>query len=164
MSGLTPETTGPDPIRALVVHEALSRAVAGDPHGGGMLLVPMLEEGRRSTWGLCCMLATAAMSLGEQQADGGMWVLEVENSATGESGTPEDMPPEVAFASRFAVAYANGDMDTAYAHFAALSADVDTDAGEIRVIDGVLALFLMATATARALVDEQRNNPTQDKD
>ncbi|MFF0092767.1 hypothetical protein ACFYSF_22780 [Streptomyces canus] len=151
----------------LIVEEALLRAINGDGHGGGMLLVPLIEESRFSCFALCAMLATAAKA-GMDHLDTAsglsMVVLQVEDVETGESASVDDLPPDVVFAARFTAAWVNEDRETAQALFDALAADTDTDAGMCRLIDGVLALYGMAIATTRALVQAERDNPDQRKD
>ncbi|MER5697887.1 hypothetical protein ACWDBO_37335 [Streptomyces mirabilis] len=156
--GSEPGATAP-----MLVEEALNRALAGDPYSGGMLLVPLIEDSHRECFALCAMLATTCTYGTEPQGPDGMFVLEVEDVLTGEAGRPEDLPPDAQFAAEFVTAWANKDEVAARALFDALAADTDTEAGVGRVVDGVLALYGMAIASVRALIEE-RINPTQRED
>ncbi|WP_306966322.1 hypothetical protein [Streptomyces afghaniensis] len=153
--GSEPTATAP-----LLVEEALNRALAGDLHGGGMLLVPLIEDSPRECFALCAMLAVTCTHGLEREPDG-MFALQVEDVLTGEPGRPEDLPPVAQFAAQFVTAWANEDQDAAQALFDALAADAGTDAGMGRVVDGVIALYGMAIASMRALIEEQRTNPNQ---
>ncbi|MFJ1606962.1 hypothetical protein ACIOHS_26865 [Streptomyces sp. NPDC088253] len=158
--GTEPTATAP-----MLVHEALNRALAGDTYGGGMLLVPLIEDSHRECFALCVMLATACTHGLEPQGPDGMFVLAVEDVLTGEPGRAEDLPPDAQFAAQFVTALANRDEDGARALFDALAADTTTEAGIGQIVDGVLALYGMAIASVRALVaEEQRTNPNQRKD
>lgn len=153
--------TEPGATAPLLVKEALNRALAGDPYGGGMLLAPLIEDSHRECYALCVMLATTCTYGIEPQGPGGVFVLEVEDVETGEAGRPEDLPPGAQFAARFVTAWANRDETSTRALFDELAADPQTEAGVDRVVDGVLALYGMAIASVRALVEEQRTNPNQ---
>ncbi|MEU6595059.1 hypothetical protein ABZ923_38680 [Streptomyces sp. NPDC046881] len=155
--GSEPTMTAP-----LLVEEALNRALAGDPHSGGMLLVPLIEDSRRECFALCVMLAVTSAHGLKRGADG-MFVLLVEDVETGLPAHPEDLPPHVQFAAQFVTAWANEDHDGAQALFDALAVDIDSEAGMGRVVDGVIALYGMAIASVRALIEEQRNNPNQEE-
>lgn len=155
-----PVAAEPPALPPLLVEEALNRALAGDVYGGGMLLVPLIEDSRRECFALCVMLATAA-TYGVEPGPDGMFVLEISDMETGRLGRPEDLPPDAQFAAQFVTAWANKDQDAAQALFDALAADGDTEAGMGRVVDGVLALYGMAIASVRALIEEQRTNPNQ---
>ena len=139
----------------LIVEEALRRAVAGDPIGGGQLLIPLIEDSRRECFALCVMLATAATYGMRPQGPDQLYALQVEDTRTGRRAAPGEMPPEVLFAARFAAAWANRDGDGAQALFDALADDMQTDAGQCRVIDGVIALFGLAIARGRELAASQ---------
>ncbi|CAL9534638.1 hypothetical protein [Streptomyces sp. enrichment culture] len=139
----------------MIVEEALRRAVAGDPLGGGQLLIPLIEDSRRECFALCVMLATAATYGMRPQGSDQLYALQVEDTRTGRPAALEEMPPEVLFAARFAAAWANRDGDGAQALFDALSDDMQTDAGQCRVIDGVIALFGLAIARGRELAAPQ---------
>ncbi|MEU7323336.1 hypothetical protein ABZ682_22715 [Streptomyces griseoviridis] len=162
--------TEPSPaeqLPPLIVVEALTRAINGDAHGGGMLIVPLIEESRVSCFALCVMLATAAktgMNHLDPPSGPSVVVLQVEDVETGEAADVSDLRPDVVFAARFTAAWANEDHDTAQALFDALAADTYSEAGMTRLVDGVLALYSMAIATTRALVDAERDTPTQRKD
>ncbi|MEN1889500.1 hypothetical protein [Streptomyces mirabilis] len=93
-----------------------------------------------------------------------MFVLEVEDTWTGQPGRPENLPPELAFAAQFATAWGNEDRTAAQALFDALADQAHTEAGMERLVDGVLVLYGMAIATTRALIQEQRSNPNHRKD
>ncbi|MFI2434727.1 hypothetical protein [Streptomyces sp. NPDC018693] len=153
----------PNATAPMIVEEAVNRALAGDVHGGGMLLVPLMEDSRRECYALCAMLATMC-SFGVEPPADGMFVLQVEDVETGEPGRPEDLPPEAQFAAQFVTAWANKDQDATQALFDALAADTDTEAGMCRVVDGVLALYGMAIVAVRALIEEQRTNSNQKED
>ncbi|MEU1853966.1 hypothetical protein ABZ499_33085 [Streptomyces sp. NPDC019990] len=148
----------------LIVQEAMRRALAGDPVGGGMLLVPLIEDSRRECYALCGMLATTALIGIEPPPENHGVVLVVEDTATGMPGHPEDLPPDAQFAAQFVTAWADKDQDAALALFEALAVDADTEAGTCRVVDGVLSLYGMAIASVRALVEERRDNPNHRKD
>jgi hypothetical protein len=140
----------------LILEEALNRALAGDPHGGGMLLAPLIEDSARECYALCAMLATTATYGLEPRAPGGGWALEIDNLSTGAAGAPEDLAPELLFAARFVTAWANEDHATTTALFGALIEDAGSEAGMCRVVDGVLALYGMAVASVRALLEVER--------
>ncbi|MFD0209180.1 hypothetical protein ACFVH9_08580 [Streptomyces hirsutus] len=156
--------TEPPALAPLIVEEALRQALAGDPRGGGMLLAPLISESRRECFALCAMLATAALRGTQPNGPNGMYVLEVEDTWTGRPGRIEDLTPDVRFAARFAAALANEDRPAAQALFDALTAGAHTETGVDRLVDGVLALFGMAVATTRALIDEQRNDSNHRED
>ncbi|MCX4609484.1 hypothetical protein [Streptomyces mirabilis] len=157
-------TAEPSPLPPLIVEEALNQAVNGNPIGGGLLLVPLIEESRFECFALCVMLATAALTGTKPKPANGMFVLEVEDTWTGQPGRAEDLPPELAFAAEFATAWGNEDRTAAQALFDAVADEAHTEAGMERLIDGVLALYGMAIATTRALIQEQRNNPNHRED
>ncbi|MEN1889499.1 hypothetical protein [Streptomyces mirabilis] len=58
----TSVTAEPSPLPPWIVEEALNQAVNGNPIGGGLLLVPLIEESRAECFALCVMLATAALT------------------------------------------------------------------------------------------------------
>ncbi|PWI16050.1 hypothetical protein DI272_19155 [Streptomyces sp. Act143] len=149
----------------LVVAEALLRAAAGDHVDGGMLLAPLIEEGRASTYALAGMLAEAASHIARRdQRPGAMFGIQIDHVVTGEPGRPEDLPPDVAFAAQFTTAWANRDQDTAMALFNVLAdGATGSEAGSDALIDGLLALFELAVITTRVVIAEQRNNPNQQK-
>lgn len=140
--------TEPSALPTPIVEEALTRAINGDGHGGGMLLVPLIEESRFSCFALCVMLATAARAGMGAVPGHSMVILQVEDVETGEPTPVEDMPDDVVFAAHFTAAWANEDRATAQALFDALAADLDTETGMCRLVDGVLALYGMAIATS----------------
>ncbi|WP_107104798.1 hypothetical protein [Streptomyces sp. Root369] len=149
-------------LAPLIVEEALAQAVNGNPHGGGMLLVPLIEQSRFECYALCVMLASAA-AVGMKPHDGpGPIVLEVEDTWTGRPASAADLPQDMRFAALFAAAVANDDRGQMKALFEALACDAHTDAGMGRLVDGVLALFLLAVGTTRALIDHERANPNQE--
>ncbi|MGJ3558994.1 hypothetical protein ACR6C2_08435 [Streptomyces sp. INA 01156] len=156
--------TEPPALPPLIVEEALRRAATGDVSGGGMLLAPLVSESRRECFALCVMLATAALAGRQPNGPGGRYVLEVEDTWTGRPGRLEDLSPDVRFAARFTAALANKNRPVVRALFDEITAEAHTEAGADRLVDGVLALFGMAVATTRALIDEQRTHPTQRKD
>ncbi|MGV9913422.1 hypothetical protein [Streptomyces tendae] len=155
--GSEPMATAP-----LLVEEALNRALAGDPHGGGLLLAPLIEDSHRECFALCAMLATAATYDTVQARPGGWFVVDVEDTRTGRPGSLDDLPPDVRFAACFCGAWASNNHKAAQALFDGLAADTDTEAGIARIVDGVLALYGMAIATVRALIEKKRVNPAQE--
>jgi hypothetical protein len=146
----------------MLVEEALNRALVGDPHSGGMLLAPLIEDSPRECFALCAMLAVACAHGVEREPDG-MFVLQVDDVLTGEAGRIEDLPPDARFAAQFVTAWANEDHDGAQALFDVFAADADTEDGMGRVVDGVIALYGMAIVSLRALIEEQRTNPNQEE-
>lgn len=143
----------------MLVTEALNRGLAGDTYGGGVLLVPLIEDSRRECYALCVMLA-ATITIGvEPQGSDDLYVLRVQDVLTGEPGSADDLPPAAKFAAQFVTAWANQDEAATKALFDALAADVETEAGVGRIVDGVLSLYGMAIASARALLEEQRTHP-----
>lgn len=146
----------PSPRPQDIVSEALARAVIGDAIEGGMLLVPLISESRRSCYALAGMLAETASHIARRERRPGTgFVITVENVVTGAAGSVDVMPPAVAFAAQFITAWANRDQDTAQALFDALADQaVKTDGPEL--VDGVLELFAMAVTTAKAVRAEER--------
>ncbi|MFF5968176.1 hypothetical protein ACFY64_31535 [Streptomyces collinus] len=150
-------------LAPLIVEQALNQALNGNPQGGGLLLAPLITASRAECFALCVMLATAANYGVKAKPEDGMFVLEVEDTVTGRPARPEDLPADLRFAARFAVAWGNEDRDMATTLFDDLADQADTDDGLTRLIDGVIALYAMAIATTRALVDAERANPNQEE-
>nr|WTB35224.1 hypothetical protein OG781_42345 [Streptomyces sp. NBC_00830] len=143
--------TMPHTQAAQITGEALARAVAGDVQGGAELLVPLIADGPRTAYGLAAMLAeTASFLARREQQPGTFFATTVEHAVTGEPGGIEELPPEIQFAAQFTTAWANRDQDTAIALFGALVNKAE--ASEVaELVDGLMALFQMAVATAPAV-------------
>lgn len=148
-----------DDISPDAVARALARAVAGDKIGGGMLLVPFIENGRPSCYALAAQLAETASHIARRERPGGGFTVEVFNEATGRPASVDVMAPDVRFAAQFVTAWANRDQDTALALFNALVDHAEaTDGPEL--VDGILRLFAMAVVTAKAVCAEERARRT----
>lgn len=127
-----------------------------DVRGGAELLGPLIADGGRTAYALAAMLAETASIIArrEQQPDT-FFVTIVENAVTGESGSIEELPPDIQFASQFTTAWANRDQDTAIALFVALVKKSEPSEGA-ELVDGLLALFQTAVATAQAACTQGR--------
>lgn len=146
----------------LIVRDALNRALAGDPAGGGELLLPLIEESARECYALCVMLASTCTYGTRPLGPAAMWRLQVDDVRTGLPGAPDDLADGFGFAAQFVTAYANRDSATTQALFGALARDMSTEAGACRVYDGVIALYAMAIAAVRALLAEERATRNQE--
>ncbi|MER7739970.1 hypothetical protein ABTX34_16920 [Streptomyces sp. NPDC096538] len=149
------------PLAPMIVEEALRRAAAGDTIGGGTLLAPLVEDSRRECFALCVMLATTATYGMRPQGPDQLVALQVENTKTRRPASPEELPPPVLFAARFAAAHANRDPGGARALFEALAVDAESEAGQGRIQDGVLALYAMAVARMRQLTEAEPTPPEE---
>ena len=140
---------------------ALARAVTGDHVGGGMLLVPLIEAGRKSCYALAGMLAETASHIARQEQAPGAFGIRVDNTVTGRPASVDVLPPDVRFASQFVTAWANRDQATAWPLFKALADQAEATGGP-ELVDGILQLFAMAVTTAKAVLAEERarRNPT----
>ena len=136
------------------VQEALARAVSGDMHGGAELLIPLITDSCGSAYALAAMLAETAASITRRDLGRGHFGIAVAHERTGAPASTDDLPPDVAFATRFTAAWANRDQDTAEALLLALMNRTGPDGAEL--VEGLLALFQLAVFTAAALVEEQR--------
>ncbi|MFM9590772.1 hypothetical protein ACKI16_29720 [Streptomyces scabiei] len=156
-------TTDPSELASTIVGEALAHAVAGDTMTGGMLLVPLIEEGRRSCYALAGMLAETASHIARRDQASGTFGIVVDNLATGLPGSVDVLPPDLRWAAQFVTAWANRDQDTAAALFTTLADQAEATEGP-ELVDGLLRLFTMAAATAKEVCAEQRahrTNPTE---
>ncbi|UJV42930.1 hypothetical protein [Streptomyces sp. AMCC400023] len=157
---MTSPNTDPSAIAPLVVGEALAHAVAGDLEKGCMLLVPLIEEGRRSCYALAAMLAETASHIARRdQEPGTAFGITVEDTVTGEAASVDVMPPDLRWAAQFTTAWANRDRDTALALFETL-AERSEAADGAELVDGLLQLFGMAVATSKEVCAEQRAHRT----
>lgn len=137
------------------VNAALARSVDGDLQGGAALLVPLISHSAGSAYALAVMLAEQASFIARREGRRpGSFALAVDNVETGEEGSVDDLPTGVAFAARFVTAWSNRDHDTAEALFTGLVNTSDPEGAQL--VDGLIALFQMAVATATAVVSEAR--------
>lgn len=137
-----------------ITERALALGVTGDLIAAGMELAPLIADSFFSAFALAAMLAETASHIARREQTGEFFGLTVVNNETGESGSADDMPPDVAFAAQFTTAWANRDEDNAEALFRALVKKAEPDGPEL--VDGILQLFRMAVLTATAVVEEQR--------
>lgn len=145
----------PSELAPTIVGEALAHAVAGDTMTGGMLLVPLIEEGRRSCYALAGMLAETASHIARRDQAPGTFGITVDNTVTGLPGSVDVLPPDLRWAAQFVTAWANRDQDTTAALFTTLADQAEaTDGAEL--VDGLLRLFSMAVTTAKEVCAEER--------
>lgn len=153
---MTTTTTEQRPEGPRIVGDALERAMAGDWHGAGALLVPLIGGGYGNAYALAAMLAETASHTGRRdRAEGEFFTMPVENIETGEPGSVDDLPPHVAFAAQFTTAWANRNQDTAEALFEALWERAGLSGG-VELVDGLLFLFQMAVETSKAVTAEEQ--------
>lgn len=142
---------------------ALARAVAGDYEGGGMLLAPLIENGRASCYALAGMLAETASHIARRERPGAWFTVDVVNEATGRTASVDVMAPDKRFAAQFVTAWANRDQNTALALFDSLVDQAEaTDGPEL--VDGILRLYALAVVTAKAVCAEERARRTTEGD
>ncbi|OEV09328.1 hypothetical protein [Streptomyces nanshensis] len=130
------------------IFAAIAAGVANAPERGLALLQPIVDRGPRPTYALLCSLAEAASHTAREQP-GDFFGIELESVTTGEPGSIEELPPQIRFAAQFVTAWANRDHDTAHGLFTALAATE-------HLATGIGAVYDMAVATARNIVDAQR--------
>lgn len=146
-------------LAPVVIGEALAHAVAGDLMTGGMLLVPLIEAGRRSCYTLAASLAETASHIARRDQTPGTFGITVEDTVTGKAASVDVMPPDIRWAAQFTTAWANRDQDTALALFEAL-AERSEAADGAELVDGLLQLFSMAVTTSKEVCAEQRAHRT----
>lgn len=150
----------PSPRPPAIVGDALALAVTGDQLSAGMLLVPLIEAGRRSSYALAGMLAETASHIARrEQPPGTAFEIAVENLDTGLTASVDVMPRDVRWAAQFITAWANRDQDTAQSLFDALADEAEASGGP-EFIDGLLQLFAMAVVTAKTVCAEERARRT----
>ncbi|MFC8332791.1 hypothetical protein [Streptomyces olivaceus] len=138
------------------IGEAVAYGVAGELDRGLELLQPIVDAGRVSTYALLAGLAeAAAFTALQNQAAGEPFVLQLENTATGQQASVDVLPPPLRFAGQFLTAWANRDQDTALALFNAL-ADHSERTGSPDLGNAVSLIYDMAVATCTDVVRERR--------
>lgn len=134
---------------------ALAHGVTGDTEAGLTLLEPLVQRGPVQAAGVCAALAeTLSAEARAKQAPGSFFGFLVATT-DGQWADANDLPPGIRFAIQFSTAWANGERDTAYALFDALTGD-QTDEQMQALGDGIGALFDMASASLRDVVERKR--------
>ena len=137
-----------------LVFDALTHAVSGDAEGSFTAMQTLGQQSDGAMmYGACCGLAQAGTLMlnkfyGDQapKPGEGMWAMEQLKP-----GAPTD--PAETFATRFLIAWANGDTDTCDAlHLAAWKA---TDA---QYVYSILALLTTVAGITRLALDKQRGD------
>ncbi|MGW2951594.1 hypothetical protein [Streptomyces eurythermus] len=136
---------------AEMVEEALTAAVVGDADRAAGLIARLgVDSDAHRMFGVCCAIAEAGhralrLCFGEAAPDpsqGDMWMIEQL-----EAGALDN--PVQAFASRFLVAYSNGDRETARAHWETALA-----AGPEVFVGGVCQLLVDVAGLTRAAMQQ----------
>lgn len=136
---------------ANLIHEALGAAMRGDGDRAADLVTQLgIDSDAARMLGVCYAIAEAGhkalrMSFGDAAPNplrGDMWMIEQL-----EDGALDD--PVQGFATRFLVAYCNGDRDMARAHWEAA-----LEAGPEVFVGGVCQLLIDVAGLARAAIDQ----------
>ncbi|MFJ3949022.1 hypothetical protein ACIPXV_02985 [Streptomyces libani] len=134
---------------------ALAHGVTGDTDAGLTLLEPLAQRGPVHAAGICAALAeTLSAEARANQAPDHFFGFLVATT-DGQPADANDLPPGIRFAVQFSTTWANGQRDTAYSLFDALI-DGQTDEQMQALGDGIEALFEMASASLREVVDRKR--------
>ncbi|MEU7010403.1 hypothetical protein [Streptomyces sp. NPDC046332] len=142
-----PTTPCEDPAETIMA--AVAHGMSGNPALGLSLLGPFIEEGARTTVSMCAALASMVAVAAEKQhpAAGTFGFIAIHH------GYPTNvaaLPPGPRFAAQFTAAWLNGQQQTAYALFHALTfQERDEDAANLA--EGVLALYELAVESALSL-------------
>lgn len=129
---------------AEIVDSALTMAAAGDILGGGLAIRPLMNDGYGSAYALAAMLAEVASRTARETP----LALIRPETFTGDSSPVDNLAPDLRFAVRFTVAWANRDQDTSEALFVALIKLARLTGGH-EFVDGLLQLYRMAVDTER---------------
>ncbi|MCR8574724.1 hypothetical protein [Streptomyces sp. Isolate_219] len=134
---------------------ALAHGVTGDTDTGLTLLEPIAQRGPVQAAGICAALAETMSAEARAKQTPGHFFGFLVATTDGQPADANDLPPGVRFAAQFSTAWANGERDTAYSLFDALI-DGQTDEQMQTLGDSISALFEMASASLREVVDRKR--------
>jgi hypothetical protein len=134
---------------------ALAHGVTGDTEAGLTLLEPIAQRGPVHAAGICAALAETLSTEARAHQEPGTFFGFLVATTDGQPADANDLPPGIRFAVQFSTAWANGERDTAYSLFDALT-DGQTDEQMQALGDGIGALFEMASVSLREVVDRKR--------
>ncbi|KPI33350.1 hypothetical protein OV450_1438 [Actinobacteria bacterium OV450] len=143
----------PDPN---VILQALATGVTGDTVTGLAILQPIVDDGPAEAFAMLCSLAeTASKRARDAAPPGAVFGIEVDGPAGLGTASVDVLPPSLRFGAQFISAWANRDMEMAYALFWAVAESVNDD-GTHALPESVGAVYWLAVASAREIVAEVR--------